>query len=853
LKLNRTSSTWDRDNRNGINNNWSLLEEVIKKVNDLVVNGQLTPQQYAELLQVFNGFIRKGDITMDDMSESIIQMLNSADPEFNLLSIPRDNSVSPIKTTFFNSINLFDGNYLDGMLVRDNYGEIIRPVYNYDNYQGKVAMIPIEAGKTYDVSIDRNMATAFRVGVDSRVNTSLFYTYGGSKLTALERVIFNGTADDMTDSVSFTARAGENYAYVYVSSEGVEVPMQFMEVTLKPEVIPPLRKESVTPEMTSFFEISEGDIFEGTYYNASLFFIKGELYPIDNGNFDYNGRVAVVPVEPETTYTVSVTGDLDDSDSGIFSIALTNDTPVFYPDIETPADTFILRTITTDKSFVFTTESNSKYALIQVSNNGQEPEMLFKQGNEIINKNFIPLKYLDVAGIRSLGGFGEGRNLYDGNLYRGILFRDSGGKVLRPVDNYDGLEGRTAVIPIESGKTYKVKVDLSYTYSFRVGAHSIENPWQTHPTTAQLDRVLHDGLNESLDELTFTARSGDNYLFVYYAFTGTNMPISVTEQEGGSSSFVEDSGQKGRFNMPGNFQEYYAEPELINFYDDPNTLTPKEYHDKFQALINRHSDIASYRKIGEDDFGNPLYVYEIKPLDYVYATYYNQNPGTDGDPMPHPKVFFLSGIHGREKSVSYSIYHMFESILDNPQNLDSLDAIKMHIHIQAIPIGSPNGFIDNSYSNRNGVNVSRDFPPDGNLTQGESKAIFNFVNDNADMDFFIDFHNMRGRHQLIGYSLTDNPFFQESTLQMYRSVGRHWQKNNSNFPQAINHRWAYTGWVNPGTIEWYTEEILGIPTTLLEIPFENDFVDEPNNGPVLVQLGVDMLMNTLFSIIRYKQ
>ena len=67
------------------------------------------------------------------------------------------------------------------------------------------------------------------------------------------------------------------------------------------------------------------------------------------------------------------------------------------------------------------------------------------------------------------------------------------------------------------------------------------------------------------------------------------------------------------------------------------------------------------------------------------------------------------------------------------------------------------------------------------------------------------------------------------------------------------HRWAYTVASNEGTVGRYVKDVLGIPSTLIEIPLSSQWVSEGAHGPVNTQMGVDILMNMIFACIRSKQ
>ena len=135
MTIPKINSAHGSDTRNIINRVIEVLNQQGKSIQDLVADGQLTEGQYAELITVINGLIKSGHVDKSDLTDefkneidlkrdkSVPIGLNDASSEmlaaieggsetnFNLLSIPRDYSVSPNKTTFIRqSKNLFNKN-----------------------------------------------------------------------------------------------------------------------------------------------------------------------------------------------------------------------------------------------------------------------------------------------------------------------------------------------------------------------------------------------------------------------------------------------------------------------------------------------------------------------------------------------------------------------------------------------------------------------------------------------------------------------------------------------------------------------------------------------------------------------
>src|SRR5699024_12275779 len=61
------------------------------------------------------------------------------------------------------------------------------------------------------------------------------------------------------------------------------------------------------------------------------------------------------------------------------------------------------------------------------------------------------------------------------------------------------------------------------------------------------------------------------------------------------------------------------------------------------------------------------------------------------------------------------------ALLNNPDNIETFDTLAQNVHFVFMPMCNPSGFVDNSYENRAGMNLNRDFGPHGNFEHPESK------------------------------------------------------------------------------------------------------------------------------------
>lgn len=103
MKLQRTGALWNRDNRNGINSNWERLESLLDVINKMVVEGQMSAEQYSQVITTLNGLIKKGEVSVSDidknkgkfdqtyLSDKLLQQIAGNTP---INAVPADGSIT---------------------------------------------------------------------------------------------------------------------------------------------------------------------------------------------------------------------------------------------------------------------------------------------------------------------------------------------------------------------------------------------------------------------------------------------------------------------------------------------------------------------------------------------------------------------------------------------------------------------------------------------------------------------------------------------------------------------------------------------------------------------------------------
>lgn len=282
-------SIWDRFNRNALNDLSKKLEQQGISIQDLVAKGQLTPSQYATLIQAVNGLISKGSVTLDDLSPEVIAILRESDPNFTLLSIPRDRSVSPEKTNFFEiSENLLNTNAITHGKTVDASGNIVN-----DSNRWLSDYIKLPASKI--ISLTEN---SYRVQVSDDNKKFIRYLVSG-----------DGKIDQS---------AGNTESYVRISATYTLPPESIMVnngttlksfvpyyKTIRDEHIGNVNGESILDNSLPLEKLSNIEKSKNLANNDDLFqghvsYQTGDF--IESAN---NRAVKMTKVEPSTQYTIS--------------------------------------------------------------------------------------------------------------------------------------------------------------------------------------------------------------------------------------------------------------------------------------------------------------------------------------------------------------------------------------------------------------------------------------------------------------------------------------------------------------------------------------------------------------------
>ena len=212
----------------------------------------------------------------------------------------------------------------------------------------------------------------------------------------------------------------------------------------------------------------------------------------------------------------------------------------------------------------------------------------------------------------------------------------------------------------------------------------------------------------------------------------------------------ESMPEKGYYFTPEEIVGYYRPSDESNYAElwlNRSSTSLQDYYDKYDLLIEEHSDYLTKSVYGKDESGiYDVFNLTIKPYEV---------PSNSEKTLP--KISIITGTHGSEKNAQYALYYFIRDLCENWENNPSLEYLRWNVEFQIIPCANPWAFENGAgRKNYNGVDLNRNQEPGWKfisdtesttyagthpLSEVESRYIKTFIDDNADSLFLGDYHN----------------------------------------------------------------------------------------------------------------
>ena len=620
---------------------------------------------------------------------------------------------------------------------------------------------------------------------------------------------------------------------------------------------------SITADNTDFITTGK-NMFNGQYIKGYSYFLGVGEYGAVGKSGEEESYIGIIKIEQGETYTVTKLPG-----GNRLNVMLTNEIPRSSEYVLLMEPIWRGDFSSSKQNYTFTNNVGAKYLVVQTNYGSSDlPKLQVEIGSESTEYEDYEIKFAgevdfkDVTPEKTTFFKKSSKNLFNGSYLEGRTYFTSGNYEFGYIGTSSGDDRYMAILEIDDGETYSI-TKLEGGNRFNVMLIDVLPVGVVAPLKAP---IYQGTITPYKQTYTFTNDVNAKYVAIQTNLGEPNPPrlqiekgSTPTPYEPGTfipKQFIEPDNEKDtsidyRFNFPANLHQLYRKQnDIADYIEAPGELTVEEYHSMFNNLISQHSEIAKRTKLGDVTGDFPLYLYEIKPPTY-WVDYENDSGGTGGRPSPLPKITMTTGIHGHERSPSISAFYAFKELLENPEDNELIEFIKMNVHIECIALANPSGWTDGTYNNGNNVNLNREFPPNREPEQPETILIKNHI-DNANMDFFIDFHNMYFRDGYIGYTLSSSDVFKYSMNNVYRDLGRSWAKQYPEMPQEIDHIWGYNSIPNNGTVGNYVQTQLGIESALMEIIRSNNWLGGGSFSEPIARMGVELIVNAIASALRTK-
>lgn len=441
-------------------------------------------------------------------------------------------------------------------------------------------------------------------------------------------------------------------------------------------------------------------------------------------------------------------------------------------------------------------------------------------------------------------------------------------------------------IPIDSNWTKRIYTPAYYEVSPYYDA--VLNIYVPETHKLQIYEYQHDGTYEKYfwstmqtGNLKANITKGYKYRFML-ALIDHTQPISTSDYPesmamtlksvgGRIADLYTDAANKRVYNLPIP-SDFWSSPVIGTYSTDfptpsSTSFTSAMYHAKLQALFDvaGRNTVSGYTELGQDSAGNSLYKYVINYPPMRYASSEMAYISDDALYQKKPKIVMITGIHGFERPSTLGFYYFVKNIFESTDPI--YEFIRNHVNIVAVPLMCPSGWNGATYDNGNGRNLNRDFPGTQEGTawsEIESNLLKGVIEDNLDMDFFLDWHNCYYRTTYpacISYGLTDDPDMYNPYLRVIQTIGNRWQKAYPAIDQTLGTLWGHNAHPNKGTVGlWLTNEY-GIKNILFESGMRHQVLGGYSNTSTsdqqtdhgdeyCVRQGVEIATNLIIALMR---
>lgn len=312
-------------------------------------------------------------------------------------------------------------------------------------------------------------------------------------------------------------------------------------------------------------------------------------------------------------------------------------------------------------------------------------------------------------------------------------------------------------------------------------------------------------------------------------------------------------------------KRYFFIDSPKGIYSSPKDVEGGSVNDKtdiFKAGCNVIYDI--YDDLAERfcDYVNKVKIGEVSGYDYNRYTFSNYDiENASSFPVKPFKIILITAVHGYEPGCAWTAAQFFKLMCENPDD-EILGFLRRNVVFEVLPIANPYGFANNKRANENDTDINRNFDYDwvsiwnkdhygyyaGDFpgSEPETKMIIEFLKENSDAEWLIDYHNISRPYPLIFAKKEDDA---RLAYSVFSALTYKWQKEYEGIEKdRILGTVRNSG--QGGMLAKYANGKLGINSLCLETPELMQGVSENMYDKNTVRTALDVLVNTILALVK---
>ena len=298
----------------------------------------------------------------------------------------------------------------------------------------------------------------------------------------------------------------------------------------------------------------------------------------------------------------------------------------------------------------------------------------------------------------------------------------------------------------QANTTYRIRVKGAHNRFYAYGCDKLL------PLTEGVTVITSDDSEREETEYIYT-NTDYKYLSVCVAYTGLGFTENCTVE------VYENYGHDIYVNGIKLKEEVKPEQTLTFYktsYDVENVSTTCDVYALYDDLMNDNAGYVTRNAIGADADNTPIYEYVFGAGNYNTAT----NNLRNKDATVNKKTILItSGTHGYERTSVMATYQFFRDLCRSKEAI--FENMKNNVCFKVVPVVTPYSFNNDTRTNKNGVNIARNFVTNWQQTaagndysgasaadQNETAAVQKWIDDNAHAELMIDYHNSGYAHEV---------------------------------------------------------------------------------------------------------